>query len=36
MSMLLEEGFIQWVAREADVDPDKFEIVPLFSALIRR
>jgi len=32
MSMLLEEGFIRWVAQEAEVDPDKFEVVPLFSA----
>lgn len=32
MSMLLEECFIRRVAREADVDPDKFELVPLFSA----
>src|SRR5215212_93450 len=32
MSMLLEEGFIRWVAQEADVDPDNIEVVPLFSA----
>ena len=31
MSMLLEEGFIRWVVQEADVDPDKVEVVPLFS-----
>ena len=32
MSMLLQEDFIRRVAREADVDPDNFELVPLFSA----
>ena len=32
MSMLLEDRFIRWVARESDVDPDKIEVVPLFSA----
>ncbi len=32
MSMLLEGGFIRWVARESDVDPDRIEIAPLFSA----
>jgi hypothetical protein len=32
MSMLLEEGFIRRMAREADVDPGKIEIVPVFSA----
>lgn len=32
MSMLLEEGFVRWVAQEADLDPDKIELVPLFSA----
>ena len=31
MSMLLEEGFIRWVVQEADVDPDKVEVVVLFS-----
>jgi AraC family transcriptional regulator len=32
MSMLLEDCYIRWVAREADVNPDNFEVVPLFSA----
>ena len=32
MSMLLEEGFIRRMAQEVDVDPDKVELVPLFSA----
>jgi len=32
MSMLLEEGFFRRVAQEVDVDPDKIEIVPVFSA----
>jgi AraC family transcriptional regulator len=32
MSMLLENSFIRWVAQEADVDPDRIEVVPLFSA----
>ena len=32
MSMLLEEGFVHRVAREVDVDQDKVELVPLFSA----
>jgi AraC family transcriptional regulator len=32
MSMLLEDRFIRWVARESDVDPDRIEIAPLFSA----
>ena len=32
MSMLLEDRFIRWVARETDVDPEEIELVPLFSA----
>ncbi len=32
MSMLLEESFFRRVAVEAGVDPDKIEVVPLFSA----
>ena len=32
MSMLLEDRFIQKVASEAGADPDKFEVVPFFSA----
>ena len=32
MSMLLEEGFFRWVAQEAGIDPDRIEVVPVFSA----
>ena len=32
MSMLLDDRFIRWVAQEADADPDRIELVPLFSA----
>ena len=32
MSMLLEDRFIRGVTRESDVDPDRIEVVPLFSA----
>ena len=32
MSMLLEEGFVRRVAQEVGVDPDKVELVPVFSA----
>ena len=31
MSMLLEEGFFRWVAQEAGIDPDRIEVVPVFS-----